>query len=84
MEVIGQLVGGVFLFFHHVFPGDQTHVTEAASPSPTSLNRSDLFNYQYLSFFVCKIDIDTENTVSQCILLVIIFKTAHTSEPKSF
>lgn len=36
MEVIGQLVGGVFLFFHHVCPGEQTHVvTEAASPSPT-------------------------------------------------
>jgi hypothetical protein len=44
MEVIGQLVGGVFLFFHHVCPGDQTHLA--------TLGRKCLYPLSHLTILI--------------------------------
>lgn len=44
MEVIGQLVGGVFLYFHHVCPGDQTHLA--------TLGRKCLYPLSHLTILI--------------------------------
>lgn len=74
----------LFLFFHHICPGDQTLVMLGCKflyslSRHTSLLWSDLLNYVLASSYLkwkCKLYyVDAENMVNQYKLLVVILNT---------